>query len=72
MELDFHSTTVNYLSVIQMEISTAVILPLPTDQPVIVEIQLISAIVTIALITKARLLEFIQDLNRRLGTQGMS
>ena len=55
---------VNYLSVIQMD-CTAVI------TPVIVEIRHQTALVTIALITKARLLEFIHDLNKRFGTQGM-
>ena len=61
MELDFHSTMVNYQSVIRMD-STAVILP------IIVEIQLVTVHVIIALITKARLLEFIQDLNKRFST----
>ena len=62
MALTFHFTMVKYLSVIRMESSTAVILP------VIVEKQVMTVNVIIALITKARLLKFIQDLNKRFGT----
>ena len=53
--LTFHFTTVNYLSVNRMEKTTVVILP------AIVEKQLKTADVIIALITEARLLDLIQD-----------